>query len=125
MGLDNNQENQGNPRFPRIRQLPPTVYRSVQQDSQTTIGKEKKRMHQQLGVGRHGTKSIRRTKDKAHHSTSTGLFQPSHTNQHRNCRLKICLLRHIISTMPGREIEISGIPIQDNVERPMQLQYTR
>ena len=87
--------------------------------------KTKKGMHRQLGMGRQRAKSIRLTKDKAHHSTSTGLFRPCRTNQDRNRRLKICLLRHTISTMPGREMETGGIPIQDHVECRMQLRDTR
>jgi len=91
-----------------------------QQNSRTTIRKDKKRMHRPVTVGRQGTKSIRQTKDKAHQSTSTGLLRPPGTNQDRNRGLKICLLPHTISTMPGREMETSGIPIQDNVESRMQ-----
>jgi len=89
MRLDNTQENQGNPMFPRILQLLHTVHRRVEQDSQTTIRKNKKGVHWQLGMGRHRTTSIRRTKDKAHHSTSTGLLRPPRTDQNRNGRLKI------------------------------------
>jgi len=65
-------------------------------------------MHRQLGVGRQGTKGIRRTKDKAHHSTSTGLLRPPRTNQNQDRRLKIRLLRHTLTTMPGRKMETSG-----------------
>jgi len=74
MGLDNTQENLGNRMFPGVLQLLQTVNRRVQQDSQTTIRKDKKGVHRQLGVGRQRTTSIRRIKDKTHHSTSTGLL---------------------------------------------------
>ena len=68
--------------------------------------------------------SIRRIKDKAHHSTSTSLLQPPRANQNRNRRLKIRLLRNTVTTMPGRKMEASGVPIQDKVGRRMQLRHT-
>jgi len=74
--------------LPGFLQLLPTIHRRIQPNSQATIGKNKKEMHRQLGVGRQGTKGIRRTKDKAHHSTSTGLLRPPRTNQNRDRRLK-------------------------------------
>jgi len=74
MGLEDTQENQENPMFARILQLLPTFHRRVQQDSQTTIRKNKKGVHWQLGVGRQRTTSIQRIKNKTHHSTSTGLL---------------------------------------------------
>jgi len=125
MGLDNTQENQGNPMFPRILQLLQTVHRRVQQDSQTTIRKNKKGVHWQLGVGRQRTTSIRRIKDKTHDSTSTGLLRPPRTDQNRNGGLKIRLFRYTITAMPGRKMETSGLPIEDNVGRGMQLRHTR
>jgi len=45
LGLDDPQENKGNPMLPRLLQLLPTIHRRVQQDGQTTIGKNKKGMH--------------------------------------------------------------------------------
>jgi len=124
MGLENTQENQGNPMLPRILQLLPTIYRRIQQDSQTAVRRDKKEMHRQPGIGRQRAKSIQGTKDKAHHSTSAGLFQPPRHNQDRNRGLKICLVRQIIATMPRREMETGGIPIQDHVKCRMQLRYT-
>jgi len=125
MGLDNTQENQGNLMFPRILQLLQTVYRRVQQDSQTTIRKNKKGVHWQLGVGGQRTTSIRRIKDKTHHSTSTGLLRPPRTDQNRNGGLIIRLFRYTIRAIPGRKMGTSCIPIQDDVGRRMQLRYTR
>jgi len=78
-------------------------------------------MRWQLGVGRQGTKGMRRTKDKTHHSTSTGLLRPPHIDQDRKRRLKIRLPRNTISAMQGREMEARGIPIKNNVRRQMQL----
>jgi len=52
MGLDDTQENQRNPMLPTILQLLSTIYRRIQQDSQTTIREDKKGMHRQLGMGR-------------------------------------------------------------------------
>jgi len=121
LGLDNPQENQGNPMLPRVLQLLQTIYRRFEQDSQTTIRKNEKRMHWQLGMVRQRTASIRRIKDKTHHSTSTGLLRSPRTNQDRNRPLKIHLLKYTVTTMPGRTMETSGIPIQDNVRRRMQL----
>jgi len=117
--------NGGHPMLLRFLQLLPRIYRRFQQDSLTTIRKDKKGMHWQLGVGRQRAKSIRRTKDKAHHSTSTGLLRPPRTDQNRNRRLKICLLRHTISTMPGRKMETGGIPNENHIKCRMQLRYTR
>jgi len=121
MRLDNTQENQGNSMLPRVMQLLPTIYRSLQQNSQATIRKDKKGMRRQLGVGRQGTKNIRRTRDKAHHSTSTGLLRPPRTDQDRNRRLEIRLLRNTLSAMQGWAMEASGILIKNNVRRLMQL----
>ena len=124
MGLDNTQENQGNPMLPRILQLLPTIYRSFQQDSQATIRKDRKEMHRQLGVGRQRTKGIRRTKDKTQYSASPGLLLPPCTNRDRDGRLEIRLLRNTISAMQGGEMEAIGIPIKNNVRRRMQLCVT-
>jgi len=52
-------------------------------------------------------------------------FDPPRTNQNRNRRLEICLLRYPVTTMPGRKVETSGLPIQDNVGRRIQLRHTR
>jgi len=87
--------------LPRLLQLLPMVYRRFQQNSQATICKDKKEMRRQLGVGRQGTKGIRRAKDKTHHSPSTSILRPPRTNQDRNRRLKIRLLRNSISAMQG------------------------
>ena len=76
LGLDNPQKNQGKSVFPRILQLIQAIYRRFQQESQTTIRENKKEMHRQLGVGRQRTTSIWQTKDKTHHSTSSGLLWP-------------------------------------------------
>ena len=75
---------------------------------------------------RQGTTSIQQIKDKTHHSTSTGLLRPPCTDQNlKNRRLKIPLLRYTVTTMPGRKMETSGVPIQDNIRSRMQLRYTR
>jgi len=58
MGLDNPQENKGNPMLPRILQLLPPIYRRLKQDSQTALRKNEKGMDQQLGMGRQRTKSL-------------------------------------------------------------------
>ena len=108
----------------RVLQLLPLIYRRHLQNCQTTIHKDKKGMHRQLGVGRHGTKGIRRNKDQTQHSTSTGLLRTPRTDQDRNRGLKIRLLQNTISAMQGWEIEASGIPIRNNVRRRMQLWYT-
>jgi len=42
---------------------------------------KKKGMHWPMGMGRQRTASIGRIKDKTHHSTSTGLLRPPHTDQ--------------------------------------------
>jgi len=110
--------------LPRILQLLPTIYRRFQQDSQTTIGEDNEGMHWQMGMGRQRIASVRRIKDKTHHNTSTGVLRPPRTDQNRNRRLKIRLLQYTVTTMPGRKIEMSGVPIQDNVERRMQLRPT-
>jgi len=125
MGLDKTQENQGNPMFPMILQLLPTVHRTVQQDSQTTIRKNQKTVHWKLGVGRQRTTSIRQIEDKTHHSTSTGLLRPPQTNQNRNGRLKILLFRYTITVMPRQKMETSCVLIQEDVGRRMQLRHTR
>jgi len=125
MGLDNTQENQENPMFDRVLQLLQRVHRRIQQDSQTTIRKDKKEMHLQLGVGRQRTTSIRGIKDKTQHATSTGLLRPPRTDQNRNRCFKIPLLRYIITAMSGWKMETSGVPIQDDVGRRMQLRHTR
>jgi len=85
----------------------------------------KRGVHWQLGVGRKGTTSIRRIKDKTQHSTSTGLLRPPRTDQNRNGNLKIRLFRYTITAMPGLKMETSCVPIQDDVGRRMQLQHTR
>jgi len=125
LGLDSPQENEGRQMLPRFLQLLPMIYGRFQQASQTTIRKNEERLDQQMGMVRKRTGSIRRTKNKTHHSTSTGVLRPSHTNHNRNRHLEIPLLQYTISTMPAREIEASGIAIQDNVGRGMQLRYTR
>jgi len=125
LGLDYPEENKRNPMLPRVLQLRWTIHRRFQQNGQTTICKNKKGMHWQLGMGRQGTTSIRRVKDKTHHGTSTGLLRPPRTDQNRNGRLKIRLFRYIITTMPGWKMETGCIPIQDDVRRRMQLRHTR
>jgi len=125
LGLDDPQENKRNPMLPWVLQLLSTIHRRLQQNGQTTICKNKKGMHWQLGMRRQGTTSIRRIKDKTHHGTSTGLLRPPRTDQNRNRRLKIRLFRYTITAMPGRKMETSRIPIQDNVGRRMQLRHTR
>jgi len=107
-----------------VLQLLQVIYRRFQQDSQTAIRENKEGMHRQLGMGRERTTRIQRIKDKTHDSTSTGLLRPPRSNQDRNRRHKICLLRYTIATIPGREIETSGIPIQDNVRCRMHLRHT-
>jgi len=52
----------------------PRFIEAFQQDGQTTICKNKKGMHWQLGMGRQRTASVRRIKDETHDGTSTGLF---------------------------------------------------
>ena len=125
LGLDDPQENKGHPMLPRLLQLLPTIHRRVQQDGQTTICKNKKEMHWQLGMGRQRTVNLRRIKDETHHGTSTGLLRHPHTNQNRNGCLKIRLLRYTITAMPGRKMETSCVPIQDDDGRRMQLRHTR
>ena len=117
MGLDNTQDKQGNPILPMILQLLPTIYRMFQQDSQTAIHENKEGMDRQLGMGRQRTASMRRIKDKTHHSTSTGLLRPPRTNQNQNRRLKIPLHWYTVTTMAGRKMETSGVPIQNHVRR--------
>jgi len=119
--LDSAQKDHGNSMLPRVLQLLPGIYRWLQQDSQVAILKDKEGMHRQLRMGRQRTTSIRRIEDKIHHGTGTDLLQPSGTNQDRNRRLKIHLLRYTVTTMSGGKMEASGIPIQDNVGRRMQL----
>jgi len=121
LGQDSAQENPGNPMRPRVLHILLMIYRRFQQDSQTAIRKNEKGMYWHLGMGRQRTTSNRRVKDKTHHSTSTGLLRPPCTNQDRKRGLKMHLLRYTITTMPGREMEASGIPIQDNVGRQIQL----
>ena len=125
LGLDSLQENQGCPMLPRFLQLLPRIYGRFQQNSQTTIFKDKKEMHRELRVGRQRTERIQRSKDKAHQGPSTGLQRPPRTNQDWNNDLKICLLWYTISTMLGWEMAASGIPIQDNGGHRMQRQYKR
>jgi len=125
LGLDDPQENQGYPMFPRLLQLLPTIHRRFQQDGQTLICKNKKGMHWQMGMGRQRTTSFRRIKDETHHGTSTGLLRPPRTDQNRDRRLEIRLLRYTVTTIPGRKVETSGVPIQDNVGSRMQLSNTR
>jgi len=111
--------------LPKILQLLPTIYRRIQQDSQTTICKDKRGMHWQLGIGRQRTTSLRQIKDKTHYGASTGLLRPPGSKQNRNRRLEIRMLRYVVTTIPGRKMETSGVPIQDNVGRRMQLRHTR
>jgi len=125
MGLENTQENQGNSMFPRILQLLPRVHRRIQQNSQTTIRKNKEEVPWQLAVGRQRTTSIQRIKDKTHHSTSTSLLQPPRTDQNRNGGLKIRLFRDTITAMPGGKMETSCVPIQHDVGRRIQLRHRR
>jgi len=121
LGLDGPQKDDGNTMLPRVLQLLQTIYRRLQQDSQSTIRKDKQGMHRELGIGRQRTTSIRQIKDKTQYGTGTDLLRPSGTNQDRNRCLKIRLLRYTVTTMAGRKMETSGIPIQDNVGRQMQL----
>jgi len=121
LGLDSPQENKGNPMLPWVLQLLLTIYRRFQQDSQATIRKDKEGMRRQLGVGRQGTKGIRRTENKTYYSTSTGLVRPPRADPDRNRCLKIRLLRNTIAAMQGRKMEASGIPIKNNVRRRRQL----
>jgi len=123
--MDNTQENQGNPMLPEILQLLLTIHKRFQQDGQTAVCENKEGMHWQLGMGRQRTASIQRIKEKTYHGTSTSLLQPPRTNQNRNRRLKIRLLRYTVTTMPGRKMETSGVPIQDTVGRRMQPRHTR
>jgi len=125
MGLDDPQNNQGNTMLPRFLQLLPTIYRRIQPNSQTTIRKNEEGMHRQLGVGRQRTPRVRRIKDKTHHGTSTGILRPPRRDQNRNRGLEMRLFRYTVSTMPGRKMETSCVPIQDNVKRRMQLGHTR
>ena len=125
LGLDDPQENKGNPMLPRLLQLLPMIHRRVLHDCQTTICNNKKAMHWQLGMGRQRTASLRRIKDETHHGPSTGLLRPPRTDQNRNGRLKISLFRYTITAMPGRKMETSCVPIQHDVGRRMQLRHTR
>jgi len=83
--------------------------------------REKKGIHWKLGMGRQRTGSVRRIKNETHYDTSTGLLRPPISNHNRNRRLEIRLLRYTVTTMPGRKMETSGVPIKDNVGRRMQL----
>jgi len=121
LGLEDPQENQGTPMLPRFVQLLPTIHRRFQQDGQTVIGKNKKGMHWEMGMGRERTTSFRRIKDETHHGTSTGLLRPRRTDQNRDRELEIRLLRYTVTAMPGQKVETSGVPIHDNVGRRMQL----
>jgi len=87
--------------------------------------RKKAEMHWQRGMGTQRILSIGRIKDKTHYSTSTGLLQPPRTEQNRDRRIKIRLLRDTVTRMPGRKMETTGVPIQHNVERRMQLQHPR
>jgi len=83
LGLDDPQENKGNPMLPRLLQLLPMIHRRVLHDCQTTICNNKKAMHWQLGMGRQRTASLRGIKDQTHHGTSTSRLQPPRTDQNR------------------------------------------
>jgi len=121
LGLDDPQKNQGNTMLPRVLQLLQAIYRRLQQESQTAIRQNKEGIHRQLGIRRQTTTSIRQIKDKTHQSTGTDLLPPSGTTQDGNRRLKIRLLWSTVTTMPGWKMEATGIPIQDNVGRRMQV----
>ena len=123
--MNNSKIKEGHPKLPRILQLLQTVYRRIQQDGQAPIPTHRKEIRQQLGMGRQRTKSIRRTQNKTHHITSTGTLQTWSTNKTRDRRLEICVLRNPITTMRGREMQTSGLPIKDNARRRMQLRHPR
>jgi len=125
LGLDDLQANKGTPMLPRFRQLLPTIHRRFQQNIQTTICKNKKGIHWKVGMRRQRTASVRRIKNKTHHSASTGLLRPPRTDQNRNRCLEIRLLRYAVTTIRGPNMETSGVPIQDNVGRRMQLRHRR
>jgi len=116
LGLDYHQENQGNPVIPRILQLLQEIYTRFQEDGQTTIRKNKKERYRQLGMRRQRTTRIRRIKNQTHHNTRTGLLRPSRTDQDRNRRFKVHMFRDTVAAMQRREMETSGVPIQNNVE---------
>ena len=78
-----------------------------------------------MGMGGKRTTSIRRAQEKTYHNTGYGPFRPQGTNQTRNRRFEIRLFRNPVTTMRGWEMETSGLPIQDNAGRRMQLRYTR
>jgi len=109
---------------PGVLALLSTIYRRLQQDGQTSICENKEGMHWQLGMGRQRTASIGRIQDKTHHGTSTGLLRPRRANHNRKRSLKISLLWYTMTIIPGWKMETSGVLIQDNVGRRIQLQHT-
>ena len=123
--MDNSKIEERHPKLPRILQLLQTVYRRIQQNSQTSLSAHRKEVRQQLGMGRQRTKSIRRAQNKTHHVASTGTFQTRSTNKTRDRRLKICVFRDPVTTMRGREMETGGLPIKDDARRRMQLRHPR
>jgi len=68
-------------------------------------------MYWQQGMGTQRTTSVQLIKDNTYHGTSTGLLGPPRNDQDRNRRLEIRLLRYTVTTMPGRNMETSGVPI--------------
>jgi len=79
--LEKPQNNKGNSVFPRILQLVPTMYRSLQQNRESITCTNKKGVHRQMRVGKQETTSLQRIDNKTHHSTGTVLLRPSCTNQ--------------------------------------------
>ena len=68
-------------------------------------------------MDRQRTTSIRQTKKETHDGSRYGSFQPQRTNQRLNRHIEICLLGHPGTTMRRREMETSGLPIEDYARR--------
>ena len=125
MRLDNPYDKEANTVVPRILQLLSTIHRRIQQNSKTPQWWHSEEVQWQMGMGVKGTTSIRQTQKKTHNNTGYGLLQSQGTDQTRNRHFEIYLLRNSITIVWRQEMETSGLRIQNNARRRMQLRYTR
>ena len=77
-----------------------------------------------MGVDRQRTTRIRQTQKKTYNGTSHGPLQAQGTNQDRNRRVQIRLLRHPITIMRRWKMETGSLSIKDHARRRMQRWHT-
>jgi len=115
MGLETTHQQERNPGIHGILQLLSTVYRRIQQDSQTPIRQNQER--RQMEMGRQGTSGVGRITTEVMLNPSVDILQARETTAGQNRRFKICLFRHIGPTRQRREVEADSVSVKDDGPR--------